>query len=75
MDMHLSKLWEVVEDRGAWCIAVHGVTKRHNLVTENSSKVPHSMAAAQSVSSGSLRLCGIGSPLSLFIALNAYQLF
>ena len=27
MDMNLSKLWEIVEDRGAWCAAVHGVTK------------------------------------------------
>ena len=27
MDMSLSKLQEIVEDRGAWCIAVHGVTK------------------------------------------------
>ena len=27
MDMKLSKLWEIVEDRGAWCTAVHGVTK------------------------------------------------
>ena len=27
MDMSLSKLWEVVEDRGAWCAAVHEVTK------------------------------------------------
>ena len=27
MDMNLSKLWEIVEDRGAWHAAVHGVTK------------------------------------------------
>ena len=27
MDMILSKLWEIVKDREAWCDAVHGVTK------------------------------------------------
>ena len=27
MDMYLSKLWEIVKDRGAWHAAVHGVAK------------------------------------------------
>ena len=37
MDMNLSKLWETVEDRGAWHTVVHGVRLqrvRHDLVTE-----------------------------------------
>ena len=27
MDMNLSKLQEIVENKGAWCAAVHGVAK------------------------------------------------
>ena len=35
MDMNLSKLWETVEDREAWSVAVLWITRvRHNLATE-----------------------------------------
>ena len=27
MDINLSKRWEIVKERGAWCAAVHGVAK------------------------------------------------
>ena len=27
MNMSLNKLWELVEDRGAWCVVVHRVEK------------------------------------------------
>ena len=29
MDMNLSKLWEILEDRRSWRVAVHGVAKSH----------------------------------------------
>ena len=34
MDMSLSKLQKIVEDRGAWCTAVHGVTKSQKQLSD-----------------------------------------
>ena len=39
MDMNLSKLWEIVEDRGTWHAAVHGVTKSQTQLSNRTQTV------------------------------------
>ena len=34
MNMNLSKPWEIVEDREAWCATVHGVTKSQTQLSD-----------------------------------------
>ena len=34
MDVSLSKFWEIVKDREAWCAAVYGITKRRIQLSE-----------------------------------------
>ena len=61
MDMNLSKLWEIVEDRGTCCAAVHGLAKSETQqqLNNNRPKTQHNFVIVQfsSVAQSCLTLC------------------
>ena len=40
MDMSLSKLWDIVKDREAWCSAVRGIIKRQTQLSGGTTVIP-----------------------------------
>ena len=35
MDTNVNKFWEIVEDREAWCVVVHGVAKSWTQISDS----------------------------------------
>ena len=56
IDMSLSKLQEIVKDRGAWCAAVHGVTKSGICLIKWTTTTTLNMVWSQWISKGKIHI-------------------